>query len=160
VLKDNNTDPVAKQQIKDSLKAPIVGIVNQIYKSPDFNPRNQSFLAELRNYLMVNLNKTINNQFDLTFPHFQKYQLPTTVESITKRLDLQKCQQTDGISALYLQRCEIEPLNPQWPFEYAVYLFDRKADNFLYYFTKAISIDKLKSNKTIYFCTIYEHLIK
>ncbi|OHS97856.1 TPR Domain containing protein [Tritrichomonas foetus] len=151
--------------IKEGLKPSIVEIVRQVFLSkteenedgtlkklppPKITP---SFISELRTFLITNLNKTINTKYDLAFPHAPPLPTEMDVEHITNRIMKQSYHKTDDLEQLYLRRCELDPLNAKWPFEFALYYNDRKSPKALEYFAKAISIDYNFTAAILGFCS-------
>ena len=100
-----------------------------------------AFIAELRSYLMVHLNKAINQRYKLTFPANNIIPTDIDVETLTRRIHSQSVFKSDDLDILHSKRCDLDPLNPQWPYEYALYLSDQKDHRCLDYFARAISID-------------------
>ncbi|KAH0792025.1 cilia- and flagella-associated protein [Histomonas meleagridis] len=129
--------------IKEELKPSIVEIVKQVYHSKsdtDFKITD-AFLSELRSFLIVNLNKTVNDRFHLTYP--RPLPLPPAIDvyHITKRIESSFYFSLYDIESLYLRRCELEPLNSQWAFEVALYYNSIHSPKSLDYFAKSISIN-------------------
>jgi tetratricopeptide (TPR) repeat protein len=140
-------DPI-RNVIKESLKPSIVEIVKQIFLNlpPNSGPApkieiTQAFISELRTFLVTNLFKTLNTRFDLAFPRAPPEPPEMGVEQITRRLGAQTYHQTSDIEALHIKRCELDPLNPRWPFELALHYNNINSPNALVCFAKAISID-------------------
>lgn len=158
-----------KHLIKESLKPSIVEIVRQVFllkeddedndedsskkskkeKPPEITP---SFISELRTFLLTNLNKTINTKFDLAFPHASPYPPEMDVQHITSRIIEQSYHKTDNLEYLYQRRCELDPLNATWPFEFALYYNDINSPKALEYFSNAISIDYNFTAAILGFC--------
>jgi tetratricopeptide (TPR) repeat protein len=134
--------------IKESLKPSIVEIVKQIFLGlpPNSGPApkvniTQAFISELRTFLVTNLFKALNTRFDLAFPRAPPTPPEMNVEQITRRLGTQTYHKTYDNEALHMKRCELDPLNPKWPFELALYYNDQNSPQALECFAKAISVD-------------------
>jgi hypothetical protein len=140
-------DPM-RNLIKELLKPSIVDIVKQIFLGlpPNSGPApkveiTQAFISELRTFLLTNLFKALNTRFDMAFPRVPPTPPEMNVEQITRRLGTQTYHKTYDIQALHMKRCELDPLNPKWPFELALYYNDLNSPQALECFAKAISID-------------------
>lgn len=150
-----------KLVIKENLKPSIVEIVRQVFlakSSEDGNPKpdtqiTESFIAELRSFLIANLNKTINMRFDLSFPRAPPIPPEMDVDHITKRIISQSYHKTDDLENLHLRRCVLDPLNPQYPFEFALYYNDIRSPKAMEYFANAISIDYNFTSAILGFCS-------
>jgi tetratricopeptide (TPR) repeat protein len=127
--------------VKESLKPSIVEIVKQVFVERSRTAPSQAFVSELRTFLVTNLFKTLNTRFDLAFPRAPPIPPEMGVNDITRRLAAQAFHRTSDIEALHMKRCELEPLNPRWPFELALFYNDIASPHALDCFAKAISID-------------------
>jgi tetratricopeptide (TPR) repeat protein len=127
--------------IKESLKPSVVEIVKQVFADRVNTTPSQAFVSELRTFLVTNLFKTLNTRFDLAFPRAPPTPPEMGVEDITRRLAAQAFHCTSDKETLHMKRCELEPLNPRWPFELALYYNDIASPRALECFAKAISID-------------------
>lgn len=158
--------------IKESLKPSVVEIVRQVFlykeseeeSDEDSQKKSKalkkpppeitgSFVSELRSFLIANLNKTINTKFDLAFPHESPFPPEMDVFHITNRIAEQSYHKTDDLEYLYQRRCELDPLNAAWPFEFALYYNDIKSPKALEYFSHAISIDYNFTAAILGFCS-------
>ena len=113
----------------------------QIQKEEKQKPDTQSFISELQTFLVSHLHKTLNSKFDLAYPRPPIHNKGIDVPLITARLASQSFHHTDNIEQLHLERCRLDPLNPKWAFELALYYSDIGSENALNYFARAISID-------------------
>jgi tetratricopeptide (TPR) repeat protein len=128
--------------IKENLKPSIVGIVRHVFLKKQGNLRlTQAFISELRTFLLTQLFKTLTLRFDLAFPRPPPVPSEMEIEQITNRLIADQFHKTSDCEALHLKRCELDPLNPQWPFELAIFYNDQNSPKSLEYFANAISMD-------------------
>ena len=135
-----------RKLIKEEIKPSIVDIVRQVFFSKDKKKRRdakitEAFIAELKAFLVANLNKTLNTKFNLAYPRKPPVPPEMDVAHITHRIMCQGYHHTSDLEALYLKRCELDPLNSKWPFETACYYNDKGSPKAMQYFAKAISID-------------------
>lgn len=155
--RDGDDFQTLKNMIKESLKPSIVQIVRQVFLSnedskeqPAITP---SFVSELRSFLLMNLNRTLSTQFDLAFPHAPPIPPEMGVDDITRRIESQNYHKTDDLEKLHQKRCELDPLNPRYPFEFALYYNDINSPKAMEWFAKAISIDYNFSTAILGFCS-------
>ena len=111
-----------------------------------------AFIAELRSYLIVHMNKAVNQRFKLTFPSNNMIPTDIDVDTLTRRIQSQSIFKSDDLDVLHSKRCDLDPLNPQWPYEYALFLSDQKDPRCLDYFARAISIDYSFKAAILGFC--------
>jgi len=111
-----------------------------------------SFIAELRTFLLTHLNKTLNAKFDLSYPRSSVKPIEMSVEHISNRINMQNYFHSDDLDYLHQKRCEVDQLNAQWPFEYALYLCDKKSPDSLNYFAQAIGINYTFGAAILGFC--------
>ena len=151
-----------RKLIKEELKPSIVEIVKQVFLSKSDEDENKNsqppeitsaFVSELRTFLLMNLNKTMSTRFDFSYPHAPPYPEEMDVEHITNRIIKQSYHKTDDIEALYKRRCELDPLNPRWPYELAIYYNDIKSPKALECFANAISINYNFTSAILGFCS-------
>jgi tetratricopeptide (TPR) repeat protein len=127
--------------VKENLKPSIVEIVRQVFKQTPEANISQAFISELRTFLVAHLFKTLTSRFDLAFPRPPPVPSQMGVAHITQRLAAHEFHKTVDCEALHLKRCELDPLNPQWPFELALFYNDQNSPAAMEYFAKAIAID-------------------
>lgn len=170
-LSDCTNPEELKNIIKEQLKPSVIDVVQQVYMNkpePSVNAMkddetktetkcdniNSAFISELRSYLILHLNKVINQRFRLTFPSAAPPPPEMDIDTLTRRIASQKLFKTDDLGALHQKRCELDPLNPQWPYEYALYLSDIKDEKALDNFARAISIDYHFKAAILGFCSL------
>ena len=136
-----------RKLIKEELKPAIVDIVKQVFTSQDDDGKPQeskiteAFIAELKSFLVAHMNKTINTKFALSFPRKPPVPPEMDVEHITHRIMCQNYHHTSDLEALYLKRCQLDPLNSRWPFEAAQFYNSKGSPKAMEFFAKAIAID-------------------
>lgn len=134
---DRLLDKVDLRTIKEQLKPSIVGIVQQLKKEKI----TESDTAELRNFLLTNLSRTLNVRFGLSYPLSNVEAPAPSIDIISNRIYLQKFHKTYLIDDLHSQRTKMDSLSSRWPFEFALYLASTDSSFCLKYFGTAVSID-------------------
>ncbi|OHT12041.1 TPR Domain containing protein [Tritrichomonas foetus] len=144
-----------KMILKEGLKPSIVDIVKNIFldgHSLDDFEISPSFIAELRSFLILNVNRVMNYKYDLSYPRPPPHVDDMDSIQITNRIHSQTFHKTDDLETLYIKRCEVDPSNPQWLFELALYYNDIKSPKALECFAQAISIDYNFTAAILGFC--------
>lgn len=168
---ENDDNPNLRSLIKEQIKPSIVNIVQQVFQKKDppkadlsktranlsdsekpeppvnenkievNNLHSKSFLSELRSYLLLHLNKTINNRFNLSYPQEIPEIPQMDIDTLTKRIAAHEIFKTGDVGPLYQRRCDLDSLNPVWCCEYALHLVDMKDDRYIDMFSRAIAIN-------------------
>lgn len=175
-LSESQNRDELRKIIKEQLKPSVVEVVQQVYlnkpePSVEASKKNEAedkqedkenkeaeignaFISELRSYLILHLNKVVNQRFKLTFPSSSLSPPEMDIDCLSRRIASQKLFKTDDLGALHQKRCQLDPLNPQWPYEYALYLSDIKDEKALDNFARAISIDYHFKAAILGFCSL------